>query len=77
MILFLIIIRESSIQYRIEELDLDAVLEGANVVIVHEWNAHELVYRIGQHRKVHSGYRLFSMTLIIVQSVILSMKNTI
>jgi len=48
-----------SIQYRIEELDLDAVLEGANVVIVHEWNAHELVYRIGQHRKVHSGYRLF------------------
>ncbi len=49
----------SSIQYRIEELDLDAVLEGADVVIVHEWNAHELVYRIGQHRKMHSGYCLF------------------
>ena len=46
-------------QYRIEDLDLDMVLEGADVVIVHEWNEHELVYRIGQHRKVHSGYRLF------------------
>ncbi len=49
----------SSIQYRMEELDLDEALDGADVVIVHEWNEHELVYRIGQHRKLHNGYRLF------------------
>lgn len=48
-----------SLQYRIEDLDIDAVLDAADVVIVHEWNDHELVYRIGKHRKLHSGYRLF------------------
>src|SRR3954469_15213885 len=32
--------------YRLAELDVDAVLEGADVVIVHEWNEPELVRRI-------------------------------
>ena len=39
-------------------LDLDEALEGADVVIVHEWNAHDLVRRIGRHRAVARSYRL-------------------
>jgi spore maturation protein CgeB len=35
-------------------LDLDRVLDGADVVVVHEWNAPELVARIGRH---HRGAR--------------------
>ena len=31
---------------------------GADVVIVHEWNAPELVARIGRHRAAGGGYRL-------------------
>ena len=31
-------------------LDLDRALDGADVVLVHEWNPHELVRRIGEHR---------------------------
>jgi spore maturation protein CgeB len=31
-------------------LDLDPALEGADVVLVHEWNDPELVARIGRHR---------------------------
>ena len=44
--------------YRLERLDLDQVLSGAHLVIVHEWNEHELVRRIGEHRKAHGHYRL-------------------
>jgi spore maturation protein CgeB len=47
-----------STTYREEDLDLDAVLAGADVVIVHEWNTHELVRRIGSHRR-SADYRLF------------------
>ncbi len=39
-------------------LDLDAALEGADVVLVHEWNAHALVRRIGLHRRDGGRYRL-------------------
>ncbi|MGE0310059.1 MAG: glycosyltransferase [Lautropia sp.] len=39
--------------------DLDAVLDGADLVIVHEWNPHELVRRIGEHHRDNGGYRLF------------------
>lgn len=38
-------------------VDLDRVLNGADLVIVHEWNEQGLVKRIGQHRRF-SGYRL-------------------
>jgi len=44
--------------YRLEELRLDEVLAGADLAIVHEWNEHELVRRISEHRRRHSGYRL-------------------
>ena len=43
---------------RYAEIDLDAELDGVDVVIVHEWNPHELVGRIGRHRAAHD-YRLF------------------
>ncbi|HEX2539518.1 MAG TPA: glycosyltransferase [Caldimonas sp.] len=39
-------------------LDLDAALDGADLVLVHEWNDHALVRRIGQHRRARGGYRL-------------------
>jgi spore maturation protein CgeB len=40
-------------------MDLDAALDGADLVIVHEWNEHALVKRIGEHRAAGGGYRLF------------------
>ncbi len=40
------------------QLQIDAMLDGADVVLVHEWNAPELVRRIGRHRRDHR-YRLF------------------
>ncbi len=45
--------------YREESLNLDEQIQGADVVIVHEWNSHELVDRIGQHHSRNPGYRLF------------------
>ena len=39
-------------------LDLDAVLDGVDLVLVHEWNTAELVRRIGEHRKRSGRYRL-------------------
>jgi len=44
--------------YDITRLDLDAVLDAAHLVIVHEWNDHTLVARIGDHRRAHPHYRL-------------------
>ncbi|MFP4143822.1 MAG: glycosyltransferase [Phycisphaeraceae bacterium] len=44
--------------YRIGDIDLDAVLKDADLVIVHEWNDPELVARIGRHREVGGKYRL-------------------
>ena len=45
--------------YDPETLDLEGALGGADVVLVHEWNPHELVRRIGEHRARNGGYRLF------------------
>jgi spore maturation protein CgeB len=42
----------------LEPLDLDRVLEGADLVIVHEWNPPQLVQRIGRHRAQNGRYRL-------------------
>lgn len=39
-------------------LDLDAALDGAHLVLVHEWNEHDLVQRIGLHRRDNPHYRL-------------------
>jgi spore maturation protein CgeB len=40
----------SSTFYDLATLDLDAALERADGVIVHEWSEHELVRRVGAHR---------------------------
>jgi spore maturation protein CgeB len=46
------------VRYRSESLDLNEALDGADAVIVHEWNEHALVRRIGLHRASHPHYRL-------------------
>ena len=48
-----------STRYSLEGLDLDAVLDGADVVIVHEWSHPDLVRRVGRHRERTGSYRLF------------------
>ncbi|MEX2494454.1 MAG: glycosyltransferase [Woeseia sp.] len=46
-------------RYRLETLDLDAALEQADVVVVHEWNPLRLLEKIGRHRRTSSSrYRL-------------------
>lgn len=49
----------SSRTYRLETLDLDRELTGADLVLVHEWNDHALVAAVDRHRAQHGGYRLF------------------
>jgi spore maturation protein CgeB len=39
-------------------LDLDAALDGADLVLVHEWNPHALVAAIGRHRAAGHEYVL-------------------
>jgi spore maturation protein CgeB len=53
------LLKDVSVSYRPEELELDRTLAGADVVIVHEWSDHGLVRRIGEHRSRRGGYRLF------------------
>jgi spore maturation protein CgeB len=50
--------RLTSTRYDLQTLDLDEVLDGADMVLVHEWNDHDLVRRIGEHRAQHD-YPLF------------------
>jgi spore maturation protein CgeB len=45
--------------YDLATLDLDCTLDGADLVIVHEWNPHELVRRVGEHRARSGSYQLF------------------
>lgn len=45
-------------RYALETLDLDEALEGAHLVLVHEWNEPELVARLGEHRARGGRYRL-------------------
>jgi len=40
------------------DLDLGAALDGADVVLVHEWNDPELVRRIGEHRRAGGRFHL-------------------
>jgi spore maturation protein CgeB len=42
----------------VDALDLDAALDGAHVVLVHEWNDPALVERIGRHRATAGRYVL-------------------
>jgi spore maturation protein CgeB len=48
-----------SARYTLRRLDLDAALDDADVVIVHEWNDPELVRRVGRHSAGRRSYRLF------------------
>lgn len=45
-------------RYVLATLDLDEVLQGADLVLVHEWNTPELVARVGEHRSRTGRYRL-------------------
>jgi len=47
-----------SIRYDPKTLDLCSALNGADMVIVHEWNPHDLVRRIGDHRRTIGNYVL-------------------
>jgi spore maturation protein CgeB len=47
-----------STRYDREALDLDLALEGADLVLVHEWNEHALVGAIGAHRAARGSYVL-------------------
>lgn len=46
-----------SIQYDIDSIDLESELEEADLVIVHEWNDHNLVAEIGRKKK-QFGFKL-------------------
>jgi spore maturation protein CgeB len=48
--------------YDLATVDLDIVLDGADVAIIHEWNSHELIWRINEHRKSASYTLLFHDT---------------
>lgn len=48
----------SSTRYDLASFDLDRALDGADLVIIHEWNDHGLVKRIGEHRRRSGSYRL-------------------
>src|SRR5688572_17553738 len=45
--------------YDLNTLDLDEALDGADVVLVHEWNEPALVRRIGECRKRGGRFKLF------------------
>jgi spore maturation protein CgeB len=47
-----------STRYDESTLDVDQALDGADLVLVHEWNAHSLVARIGRHRARGGRYVL-------------------
>jgi spore maturation protein CgeB len=47
-----------STRYDRHDLDLDAALADADVVLVHEWNDHALVASIGAHRGLRGSYVL-------------------
>ena len=49
--------RLRSTSYDLADLDVPALTEGADVVLVHEWNDPDLVAEVGRHRAT-GGYRL-------------------
>ena len=44
--------------YRLDTLDLDAVLDDVDLVLVHEWNEPRLVERVGRYRAGRDGIRV-------------------
>jgi spore maturation protein CgeB len=49
----------SSTRYDLGELNLREAIDGADAVLVHEWNDHRLVHALGQLRKSGSPSRLY------------------
>src|SRR6185437_6182252 len=49
----------SSNRYDLDELNLDEALQGAQLVLVHEWNDPGLVERIGEYRHAQKHFLLF------------------
>jgi spore maturation protein CgeB len=47
-----------SIRYDPTTLDVDAALDGADLVLVHEWNDHALVAKVGEARRRGGRFRL-------------------
>jgi len=45
-------------RYDADTLDLDEALDGADLVLVHEWNSHRLVQQIGRHHARGGRYTL-------------------
>lgn len=48
-----------SLRYRMDKFDIEAALDGADVVIVHEWNDHALVKRVGEMKARMRSFALF------------------
>lgn len=48
----------NSERYDLQTLDLNHTLEGADLVLVHEWNFPELIKRIGEHHAQSKNYKL-------------------
>lgn len=48
----------SSVRFDERQLDLNEALDGADLVLVHEWNSHSLVKAIGRHRVRTGSYVL-------------------
>jgi spore maturation protein CgeB len=44
--------------YELDKLDLEGMLKDQDLVIVHEWNAHDLVKLIGEYRHNTGGFKL-------------------
>jgi spore maturation protein CgeB len=44
--------------YVLQEINLEAILHDADLVMVHEWNDHQLVKEIGAHHKLNKNYTL-------------------
>lgn len=47
-----------SIFYEAGKVDLDSLLKDQDLVIVHEWNDHDLVKAIGEYRATNKGFKL-------------------
>jgi spore maturation protein CgeB len=47
-----------SIRYGPGDPELDRALDGADLVLVHEWNDPELIQRLGEHRRRRGRYQL-------------------
>ena len=52
----------TSTHFDIGTLDLDAALDGADLVVAHEWNDPQLIARLGEHRRRHNYRLLFHDT---------------